>query len=311
VLVSGPAHAASFALNSDGTFAYTPATGYTGTDTFQYYVSDGTLNSSPVSVTRNVTGQPVGHNDIYYLSAAGTITVSADAGVLGNDFSPTGATLTAQLVGSLSGPAFDSDGSFTYSPSQQPQTVVTFSYQAVANGVVGTVPGVVTLVPLPLLPAVTLTSVQFQNAYQVIHDDGRNPSFDRPSPAWWQSAAPGQRNPLAYVAGSKVAVQATFTVSNPALLDLAHLSLPWDSTGDSTLTFGAGANTPTGLPRVGPPWRYTWVVQGVQKQAGVSGQGPNPNPLADFKRHVVAQIKLNNSIVLFDPSYGEWHQDTA
>jgi hypothetical protein len=49
VLATGPAHASAFTLNTDGSFTYTPAVGYTGTDTFTYYAKDVT----PISA-RNV-----------------------------------------------------------------------------------------------------------------------------------------------------------------------------------------------------------------------------------------------------------------
>src|SRR5205807_9404408 len=40
-LASGPAHAASFTLNADGSFSYTPAANYNGSDSFTYKASDG------------------------------------------------------------------------------------------------------------------------------------------------------------------------------------------------------------------------------------------------------------------------------
>jgi hypothetical protein len=49
VQVTAPAHAASFALNADGSFSYTPVAGYIGIDTFTYVAKD----VSPVS-SRNI-----------------------------------------------------------------------------------------------------------------------------------------------------------------------------------------------------------------------------------------------------------------
>ena len=40
-LASGPAHAADFTLNPDGSFQYKPSDGYSGSDSFSYTVSDG------------------------------------------------------------------------------------------------------------------------------------------------------------------------------------------------------------------------------------------------------------------------------
>lgn len=57
VLVSGPSHAASFQLNSDGSFSYTPTPGFAGTDSFTYESKGlGGGTSSPTTVTLNVIG---------------------------------------------------------------------------------------------------------------------------------------------------------------------------------------------------------------------------------------------------------------
>jgi hypothetical protein len=50
VPASGPAHG-TLALNSNGGFAYTPATNFSGTDSFTYYASDGISNSAAATVT--------------------------------------------------------------------------------------------------------------------------------------------------------------------------------------------------------------------------------------------------------------------
>jgi len=53
-LVSGPAHAAGFSLNPNGSFTYTPTANYTGADTFTYRASDGRVRSAPTTVTITV-----------------------------------------------------------------------------------------------------------------------------------------------------------------------------------------------------------------------------------------------------------------
>ena len=53
VLVSGPAYGA-LSLNTNGGFSYTPATNYTGVDTFTYQAYDGVTNSLPATVTMEV-----------------------------------------------------------------------------------------------------------------------------------------------------------------------------------------------------------------------------------------------------------------
>ena len=54
VLDSGPSNAAAFGFNADGSFSYTPNPGFTGIDTFDYHVSDGTDDSNVATVTINV-----------------------------------------------------------------------------------------------------------------------------------------------------------------------------------------------------------------------------------------------------------------
>ncbi len=49
-LVTGTSHG-TLTLNANGSFTYTPTTGYTGSDSFTYRASDGTLNSSSATVT--------------------------------------------------------------------------------------------------------------------------------------------------------------------------------------------------------------------------------------------------------------------
>jgi parallel beta-helix repeat protein/VCBS repeat-containing protein len=55
VLVTGPVHAADFTLNADGSFLYTPAANFNGTDSFTYLAFDGTDASEPATVTIGVT----------------------------------------------------------------------------------------------------------------------------------------------------------------------------------------------------------------------------------------------------------------
>lgn len=50
-------------------------------------------------------------------------------------------------------------------------------------------------------------------------------------------------------------------------------------------------------------WRYNWVVEQVTKQAGIPAQG-NAAPLAFFGTHVIAQLKIGDATLLYDPSYG-------
>jgi uncharacterized repeat protein (TIGR01451 family) len=53
VIETQPGHGA-LTLNADGSFTFTPAAGFSGTDTFTYRASDGQLTSAPATVTFNV-----------------------------------------------------------------------------------------------------------------------------------------------------------------------------------------------------------------------------------------------------------------
>src|SRR5262249_31559572 len=57
--VSGPAHG-TLTLNADGSFTYTPAAGFSGTDAFTYWASDGGAVSgvATVSVTVSPADRP-------------------------------------------------------------------------------------------------------------------------------------------------------------------------------------------------------------------------------------------------------------
>ena len=52
MLVTGPAHG-TLTLNADGSFTYTPAANYNGTDSFTYKANDGTLDSNVATVTHH------------------------------------------------------------------------------------------------------------------------------------------------------------------------------------------------------------------------------------------------------------------
>jgi hypothetical protein len=74
-LLSGPSHAAAFALNVDGSFSYTPAAGFNGADIFSYQARDshGAL-SAPATVTISImspNGPPTTGPNVSLEQAAG------------------------------------------------------------------------------------------------------------------------------------------------------------------------------------------------------------------------------------------------
>jgi hypothetical protein len=57
-VMSGPTNG-TVTLNSDGSFEFQPAAGFTGIDSFTYTASDGILSSNPVTVFINVEATPL------------------------------------------------------------------------------------------------------------------------------------------------------------------------------------------------------------------------------------------------------------
>lgn len=145
ILVAAPAHG-TVTLNADGTFQYTPATDYIGTDSFTYKANDGKLDSNVATVNLKITKldhAPVANADTYSMNQDSTLTVAA-AGVLTNDTDSDGDPLTAALVnGTIHGTlSFNADGSFSYTPAAGYVGSDSFSYQAndgILNSTVATV----------------------------------------------------------------------------------------------------------------------------------------------------------------------------
>lgn len=142
---AGPANAQSFTLNANGTFTYTPAAGFTGTDTFQYTVTGQT---TPATVTITVSSLPPVANDDVYSTPAGTTLFVIDPaqGVLGNDTPgdlPTDVLVDPAAVGDQivlpegtlswlavnpSGADRRSDGTFAFDPAPGFQGQVNYVY---------------------------------------------------------------------------------------------------------------------------------------------------------------------------------------
>src|SRR5262249_19529621 len=95
-----PGHG-TVSINPDGSFVYTPNTGFFGNDTFQYQVTDQTLlsNVATVTITVNQIDIPQALNDTYTTQQGVNLVVTSAQGVLVNDSDPLNhnALLTASL----------------------------------------------------------------------------------------------------------------------------------------------------------------------------------------------------------------------
>jgi VCBS repeat-containing protein len=145
-LQSSPTHG-TLVLNANGSFAYTPAAGYTGSDGFTYRASDGALSSNTVTVALTIVpnAAPIATPDAYSTAFATPLAVPAP-GVLGNDSDPDGDPITAVLE---SGPAhgtltLGANGSVSYTPAAGYAGSDSFTYR-VSDGAAVSAPATVSL----------------------------------------------------------------------------------------------------------------------------------------------------------------------
>ncbi len=180
-LVSGPAHG-TLTLNADGSFQYTPDANFNGADAFTYKASDGTLDSSPVTVTivvNAVNDAPVAADDAYSTDEDTPLIVAAP-GILDNDTDVEGDALSAILV---AGPShgtlrLNADGSFTYVPAANYNGADSFTYQVndgQADSNVATV--ALTIRPVNDAPVAAAGPDQTANEAATVSFDGSG-SFD-------------------------------------------------------------------------------------------------------------------------------------
>ena len=115
------ANSGTVSVNTDGSFTYTPPTGFIGTDTFTYTISDGNGGADTATVTIDVTNAPPDAVDDSYSTPKDTqLTVPVATGVLDNDSDPEGDTFTVTAFDSTSvnggTVSVNADGSFNYTP---------------------------------------------------------------------------------------------------------------------------------------------------------------------------------------------------
>jgi extracellular elastinolytic metalloproteinase len=134
-LVSGPA-SGTLALNSNGSFTYTPAAGFTGNASFVYRAVSVGGNGNDATVTITVNPPPPTTTNDSYSTPFDTVLTVAAPGVLANDTSNGGGAMTAQLVSGPAGGtlALAANGGLTYTPATGFAGSVSFVYRAVNAG---------------------------------------------------------------------------------------------------------------------------------------------------------------------------------
>lgn len=121
LVATPPAHGV-LSLNLNGSFTYTPAANYFGSDSFTYRANDGLQDSSPATVTINVAAiadAPQAGVDVYTAYEDTPLTVSAAQGVLANDSDVDSASITAEVLveAQFGAVTLSANGSFTYTPA--------------------------------------------------------------------------------------------------------------------------------------------------------------------------------------------------
>lgn len=144
---TSPSHG-TLSVQPNGSFTYTPATNYSGPDSFTYVARSGVTDSQPVTVSINVilvNQPPTASNDSYLTNAVTNTSMPSLSrvlqvqapGLLANDTDPEGGPLTAALVShpSQGGTVVvNPDGSFTYSPPPNFDGTDTFVYSITDSG---------------------------------------------------------------------------------------------------------------------------------------------------------------------------------
>ncbi|MGC9424195.1 Ig-like domain-containing protein, partial [Vibrio sp.] len=133
VLVDGvdPVTEGTLVLQDNGSFTFTPISGFVGDVTFTYQAFDGVNTSNIATVTISVTHAPVANPDSYSTDEDIILSVSAP-GVLENDTDVDMDSLTAILVSDVSNGTLvlNENGSFTYTPNKDYFGSDSFTYKA-------------------------------------------------------------------------------------------------------------------------------------------------------------------------------------
>ena len=154
----------SLQVNADGSFSFTPSSGFTGQFTFSYRIRNASASEAPVSIS--VGARPSAADDTYPVTIIGNVSIntasSSHFSLLANDG---GDAVTINLGASPDGDAsINADGTFTFNPSPGFTGTAMFSY-TVQNGLGTSAPATVTI-------PVT-TPIWFMNASAPAGGDGR------------------------------------------------------------------------------------------------------------------------------------------
>ena len=119
-----------------GAFVFNPTPGFTGTASFSYVVSDGLTSTAPRTVEFAVEAGTAAAADAGGTGEAQTLTVSAPAGLLANDYAASGGTISVTAVegqaaavgqpvaGDWGSLVVQADGSYVFTPAAVARTLL-------------------------------------------------------------------------------------------------------------------------------------------------------------------------------------------
>ncbi|NLT11285.1 MAG: tandem-95 repeat protein, partial [Clostridiaceae bacterium] len=114
--------------NEDGTFTYTPASGFSGTDTFTYTIEDADGETATATVTIRVNAIPSAEDDTFTTIEGNTITTTSvfENDDLGDELTIVSAFDETSFQGGTV--LYNADGTFTYTPASGFSGTDTFTY---------------------------------------------------------------------------------------------------------------------------------------------------------------------------------------
>jgi VCBS repeat-containing protein len=257
-LVSGTSNG-TLTLNANGSFSYTPAANYNGSDSFTYRASDGQLNSNTVTVS--ITVNAVNDAPSFQLKANPDQTVFKDSGpqsVAGqvSSSSPGPTNESSQVVDFLVSndntnlfsvqPAISANGTLTYTPAAGAVGTATVTVKAHDDGTTAN-GGVDTSAPQTFKINVTYNWTGFFSPV----DNPTTASFN------WNSAKAGQSIPMKF----RLAGNQGLSVLNGAP-KVTQIACPSTSTAlDAIEEYAVTANNGLTYDATADQYNFVWKTQ--------------------------------------------------
>ncbi|WP_454786384.1 Ig-like domain-containing protein [Mycobacterium antarcticum] len=296
-VVQGPAHG-TMALSADGTFTYTPSSGFSGTDFFIYTVSDNTNLTDTGVVTIAVT--PITASDDAFTVLMDTSTVLSPA--LGaNDTSVTGLEMGAITI--VDAPTHGSvqvnpDGTVTYRPYNDYRGTDTFTYTVEDGNGLGIVSNTATVTVTVISPIIAN-----DDAYTVLMN---GPTVLSPGLAANDTRYPGTNFDLGAITIVTAPTHGSVQVNPDGTVTYRPYN---DYRGTDTFTYTLGAASP-GIPASNTATVTVTVISPIiatDDAYTVLMNGPtvlSPGLAANDTRYPGTNFDLGNITIVTAPTHG-------